>query len=166
MEETKDLVGIGRGKTTVNINNLGKIPATDIAETRAGIKALERIELLFNPSFVGQVQGRLGASKAFLGTISQDEAQFRSALRTFQLEARKFFLGTAQSKQELEGLFQAIPDLKNSDPQFTANMKETRKNMERKLRELEKLGGVQATTPQSQPTTPQPQSSGDPLGIR
>jgi hypothetical protein len=111
----------------VNINSPSE--RKDIAEERSQLDMLSRIAELYNPGFVGPADSRLGYLKSATGTIKQQEAEFRSAVTLMRAQLRKFYFGTAQSKQELQGSLEAIPDLTMTDPQFEASLRQTRENV-------------------------------------
>ena len=124
----------------------------DIAEARSQLDMIGRIDTLYDPSFVGPLDSRLGRIKSFTGTIKEQEAEFRSAVTLMRTELRKFYFGTAQSKQELQGALESIPDLNMSNPQFTASLKQTKQNVQSILQrrgEVMEQSGVRNPQPKS-----------------
>jgi hypothetical protein len=113
----------------VTINQNSPTERKDVAEARSQLDALDNIEHLYDPGFVGPVDSRLGRIKSLTGVIKDQEAEFRSGVKLMRAELRKFYFGTAQSKQELTGALEAMPDIDMSDAQFRAAMKETRRNV-------------------------------------
>lgn len=106
-------------------------------DANVGLSAIDKIEENFNPKYVGAIQGRLSGQRTKHGLVSEDEAKFRTEVSLMQVKLRKFYFGTAQSKQELAGAIDAIPNLNMSDVQFKAAMKVHREQMNEWLRQLE-----------------------------
>jgi hypothetical protein len=121
-------------KPLVDINMNSPSERKDIAEERSQLDMIARIAELYNPGFVGPVDSRVGYLKSATGAIKEQEAQFRSAVTLMRAQLRKFYFGTAQSKQELAGSLEAIPDLNMTDPQFEASLQQTRENVRSILR--------------------------------
>lgn len=105
-----------------------------IQEATGQLDSLNNIEKLYDPKYVGMADDVVGKVRSKTGGISEDEAMFRASVKKYRTEARKFFLGTAQSKQELEGMMEAIPDTNQSDTQFEAAVDETRRNIRSMLK--------------------------------
>jgi hypothetical protein len=116
-----------RALVEINQNSPGE--RKDIAEGRSQLDTIAQVETLFDPSFVGPADARVGRIASFTGLIQEQEAEFRSAVTLQRTELRKFYFGTAQSKQELQGALESIPDLNMSDAQFKASVKETKRRV-------------------------------------
>lgn len=108
-------------------------------DANVGLSAFNKIEKTVDehPEYVGAIQGRFSKQKAKHGFVTEDEAKFRTEVALMQVKLRKFYFGTAQSKQELEGAVDAIPNLNMSDVQFKSAVKVHREQMNEWLRQLE-----------------------------
>ena len=134
-------------KALVQINQNSPGERKDIAEARTQLDTLNNIDVLYDSTFVGPVDSRIGRVKSLTGTLKQQEAQFRAAVELQRTELRKFYFGTAQSKQELKGALDAIPDLNMTGPAFEAAQNETRRKVTSMLRrraEVMQESGVRA----------------------
>ena len=141
-----------RASTEVNINQNSPGERKDIAEGRSKLDMIDNIKALYSPNFVGPVDTRMGRIKSLTGTIKEQEAEFRSGVKLMRAELRKFYFGTAQSKQELTGALEAIPDLDMSDPQFTASLKQTERNVNSMLsRRIETMEQSNVKAPKGKP---------------
>ena len=141
-----------RASTEVNINQNSPGERKDIAEGRSKLDLIDNIKTLYSPNFVGPVDTRMGRIKSLTGTIKEQEAEFRSGVKLMRAELRKFYFGTAQSKQELTGALEAIPDLDMSDQQFTASLKQTERNVNSMLsRRIETMEQSNVRAPKGKP---------------
>jgi hypothetical protein len=97
-----------------------------------------------HPDWVGL--GRDGWSKVAgkFDLMPQAQQEFYSAVRLNKLRDTKFFLGTAQSKQEAKNAISAIPDISMGTKQFLASVETTKANKAKLLNQtldvLEKSG--------------------------
>jgi len=133
-----------QGAPSVNID-IGKTSPTDIATPRAQLRALDDIEKRFNSRFVGKFDDLFAKGAEALGiNLSREENEFRSEVGVFGIETRRFYAGTAQSEAELKSLRDVIPDTKNTENKFKANISATRRNIQRKLTEI--INVLQFTT--------------------
>jgi hypothetical protein len=101
------------------------------------LDALNSIDKLYDPDFVGMYEGGVKGklkSKTGIG-VDPLEAQFRAETAKMRAQIRKFYFGSAQSKQELQGALEAIPDPDGmSSTAFEAAMDSTRRNIRSMLR--------------------------------
>lgn len=128
---------------------------TKIAEARADLDLYQNMQNVVktNPQWVGL--GRDWASKVAgkFDLMPQDQQEFYSTVRLNKLKDTKFFLGTAQSKQEAKNAISAIPDIGMGSKQFTAAVETTKKNKQRMLdRTLEVLRQSGFRVPENAPT--------------
>jgi len=115
-----------------------------MVEGLSQLDSLNAIDKLFDPDFVGIYEGGVkGKLKSKTG-IGADpvEAKFRAEVAKMRAQIRKFYFGSAQSKQELEGALEAVPDADGMSPTaFEASMDTTRRNIRSMLRRQGKAAG-------------------------
>jgi hypothetical protein len=75
-----------------------------------------------------------------LRKLKKEEAIFRSAVKLMRTQMRKAFFGAAQTKTELAGSLESIPDTDMNDVQFLAALDATEANLKSHIEELEKAG--------------------------
>lgn len=139
-------------KPLVSIQQNAPSERKDIAGGRSQLDMVGRIQNLYHPDFVGPVDSRVGRVKSLTGLIKEQEAEFRSAVKLMRVELRKFYFGTAQSRQELAGALEAIPDIDMSDEQFRAALTQTEKNIKSMLsRQLETMEQSDVKAPKPKP---------------
>lgn len=127
---------------------------TKIAEARADLDLYQNMQdvVKANPKWVGL--GRDWASKLAgkFDLMPQDQQEFYTTVRLNKLKDTKFFLGTAQSKQEAKNAVAAIPDISMGSAQFKAAVETTKKNKQRMLdRTLEVLRQSGLRVPENAP---------------
>jgi len=143
--------------TEQKINQLGKgYPASiakAIANDKAALMQIKRIEAKLNPEFTGIAQGReihaipllglgpdTGRKLPFFKKRSKEEFQFRSDVGLLKVQLRKHFFGSTQTKLELEGSLASIPDVTQVDEMFAAALETTKQNIIDNLNALEEAG--------------------------
>jgi hypothetical protein len=139
-----------RPLTEVNISSGER---TETVENRAKLDMVKEVETLFDPSYVGPVDARVSAVKQFFDKLDPNESDFRAKVTLMGAEIRKFFAGTAQSKQELKALSDAIPALDQPDEKFQSSMRTTKQNI---LNKLEQMKNVQTELGMKSPKFPPP----------
>lgn len=141
-------VKIASGKRAPGVQvNISPGERKERTEAVAMLKGLHSILADFRGRYVGPIDSRLGAIQSTLNLISQPEADFRSSVQLLRTELRKFYFGTAQSKQELAGALEALPSLDLSDKQFPAAVNASVKKLQRYLQAQDEVLKTQKTRP-------------------
>jgi hypothetical protein len=127
------------------------IPAaltTGIAQGGATIGALEDLETLFKPEFVGPAAGRWLQMKASLPESALTElppgfADFAAANAAFKNQMIKDITGAQMSEPEARRIMQQIPDVTNRPDVWQARYRQSLANRERLLeRQRMRAGGA------------------------
>jgi len=127
-----------RGQVELKIAAIGE--RKELAEGRATLQGIQEIDALYNDKFVGKYDNFVAKLKGPLNLLTPEEAEFRAAVKKQAAQLRKLYAGLAQSKQELILLLDSIPDTDQSETNFTASIKATRKNVERINRQIVDVG--------------------------
>lgn len=108
---------------------------TNIASTRADIEMYDTLKDIVtkNPHWVGFGKDSQSKIEGIMNTMPQDQQEFYSSMRLNKLKDTKFFLGTAQSKQEAQNAVAAIPDISMGSKQLLGAIEATKKNKQRML---------------------------------
>jgi len=122
-----------------------------VADGNTSLRAIAKIEEMFGvdtkdaegniipaegKNFIGMLDSQLGRARSKTGRITPKEANFRTRVNLMKTELRKFYFGTAQSKQELAGSLEAIPALDMSDTQFVESLKVHKERVQTWLEEI------------------------------
>lgn len=121
---------------------------TNIAQTRADISMYDQLSDVVkkNPAWVGIGKDSWSKVAGTLNMMPQDQQEFYSSMRLNKLKDTKFFLGTAQSKQEAKNAVAAIPDISMGPKQLLGAIQATKQNKQRMLdrtMEVLKQSGLQ-----------------------
>lgn len=152
---TEDVLKAGKDPTKAGQITLNISPGErkDIAEERAGLREVQEVKALYQDKFVGMFDNFVAKLAGPLNQLSPKEAEFRASVKKMGAGLRKFYAGTAQSKQELKNLIESIPDTDMAETQFTASMSATERNIKRLLEERVAVGQeVGARTPGAKPS--------------
>lgn len=141
--------------------------AAKVSELNTVLEMATDVATLFDPSFVGQLAGRLGGVRQFTGQISNEEVELRrvvSDIKDTLLRARS---GAQINEREFARLSKLVPDVTDQPNVFMAKLR----GFVRSTRQLRDQKLKVATTGRQrlQEGTPEPDDSGlpsDPLGIR
>lgn len=140
----------------VEINQNSPGERKDISEDRAKLDMVNEVKALFDPAYTGPVDSRISGVKQIFNQLKPEESDFRAKVGLMKAEIRKFFAGTAQSKQELKTLVDALPSLDQSDEQFKSSLRVTETNIINKLKQIHAVqteSGVKAPAVPSTPST-------------
>lgn len=123
-QPNKGWVTIATGKKSPTVSvNIGEGERKERTEALTLLSSLKNLKETFKPEYVGMLDSKLGKITSTLNLIGQGESDFRSNAQLLRTELRKFYFGTAQSKQELEGALESLPSLDLGDTQFLSSVK-------------------------------------------
>jgi hypothetical protein len=112
-----------RPEGSLNIKFPGEGERKDIAETKNLLEGYKMVEALYDPSYVGMVEGKLGSVKEATGAIGQQQADFYQGIDTIARQQRKFFGGVAVTPTELKLLLSTVVNRGMSDQQFQSSVR-------------------------------------------
>jgi hypothetical protein len=95
----------------------------DIAEAQNLLQSYTMMEALYEPGYVGMVQGKMGSVQEATGAISQKQADFYQVMDNVARNQRKLFGGVAVTPVELKLLLGTIPHRGMSDTQWESSVR-------------------------------------------
>ena len=138
--------------------------STSLADFKTVLAQIQRIEKGFDPSFTGPIEGKelkfppffgpdtgLKASKFRIKKRSSKELGFRADVGVLKTQMRKALFGAAQTKIELEGSLDSIPDFIQLDAKFIAALASVKRDVMSNILALteagenSRTGGIPAT---------------------
>ena len=130
----------------------------DIPNTASAVA--NQIVTSYNPNYLGPVKGRMAGLKETtgLGTVSEDQSLFRSAVANLKNTDVKQFAGSAVSGSEWQRVKMQLPDENTKPAQFVARYNRAADTFNSMLDAKEKALGVDlgVTRWQKLPSTEQP----------
>lgn len=121
-----------------------------IADAQASEEALNNIQTLYKPEYVGPMAGRMGSFENYTGIgITPERAQFTSAVAALKNQVIHDITGAQMSQGEASRILASVPDVTNPPEVFQARMTETMKNRER-IRQA--MGGRAPISPVGAPS--------------
>ncbi len=118
---------------------------TDIAESAASLDALDNLNSLVDPAFVGQFKGRAGQVLDFFGQASPRQSNFLAASAAFKNSIIKQITGAQMSEPEAKRIVKQIPQPTDELVSWRAKLAQSKKNikmLQRRRREVQKSSGL------------------------
>jgi hypothetical protein len=138
---------------TLKVEMVSPAERKELSHGRSSVLEVENVERLYSKEYVGMLDNLVAKMKGPLDLLTPKEAEFRANVKKMNANLRKFYAGTAQSKQELLTLIESIPDTDMAESQFKASLKATKDNLTRLNEEIVSTGKeVGITMPGSAPT--------------
>ena len=120
-----------------------------IGDAKAAITGLDRIKELFNPAYVGPIQGRLGEARSASleagtpGAITDpDQHEFYSQVTNVKNAAIKAITGAQMSEPEAKRIMGQLPVPTFSSGRFMSNLEVMQQSLRDVIAEYEELGGT------------------------
>ena len=117
------LKGYKASESTMTIKYPAEGERKDIAEAQNLLQSYNMMEALYEPGYVGMVQGKMGSVQEATGAIAQKQADFYQVMDNVARGQRKLFGGIAVTPVELKLLLGTIPHRGMSDTQWESSVR-------------------------------------------
>ena len=117
------LKGYKASESTMTIKYPAEGERKDIAEAQNLLQSYNMMEALYEPGYVGMVQGKMGSVQEATGAITQKQADFYQVMDNVARNQRKLFGGVAVTPTELKLLLGTIPHRGMSDTQWESSVR-------------------------------------------
>lgn len=101
--------------------------AENLADSRALVAQLDEAEKIFDPKYVGPVQGRWGAIKSMTTGTPERETELRTLVQSFKNQLLKARSGAAVTPQEYERISAELPGINDPDDVFLTKLRTARR---------------------------------------